>query len=193
MAKPNVISKETLIESAKKCISENGLEKLTLKSVAEQANVSQGTVYYHFRTKENLMLEVVRHVCGSSWANVKNSRLPSIEKMREALLSAKFRTKENADYHRLLLTLIVSSFQNEQIKEQLSHLLQSENQHLTKELTQLWGESPIDGVSLTAWGIMLNALIDGLAIQSLVSDDFPSEDVYQELELMLVKLTEKMT
>lgn len=71
MAKPNVVSKETLIESAKKCISEKGLEKLTLKSVAEQANVSQGTVYYHFRTKENLMLEVVGHVCGSSWANVK--------------------------------------------------------------------------------------------------------------------------
>ncbi len=108
------------------------VRKLTLKSVAEQANVSQGTVYYHFRTKENLMLEVVRHVCSDSWANVKNSRLPSIEKMREALLSAKFRTKENADYHRLFLTLIVSSFQNEQIKEQLSHLLQSENQYLTK-------------------------------------------------------------
>ncbi|MEC3639149.1 helix-turn-helix domain-containing protein [Bacillus halotolerans] len=25
---------------------------MTLKSVAEQANVTQGTVYYHFRTKE---------------------------------------------------------------------------------------------------------------------------------------------
>ncbi|MDX7995381.1 hypothetical protein ACMX8W_09925 [Bacillus subtilis] len=39
---------------------------------------------------------------------------------------------------------------------------------------------------------MLNALIDGLAIQSLVSDDFSTEDVYQELEWLLVKLTENM-
>ncbi|MCY8202734.1 MULTISPECIES: TetR/AcrR family transcriptional regulator [unclassified Bacillus (in: firmicutes)] len=192
MAKPNVISKETLIECAKTCITENGLEKLTLKSVAEQAGVSQGTVYYHFRTKENLMLEVVRHVCGSSWANIQNSRLPSSEKLREALMSAKARTKENGDYHRLFLTLIVSSFQNERIKEQLCHLLQTENQCLTEELTQLWGKSPIDGVSLATWGMMLNALIDGLAIQSLISDDFSSEGVYQELEWILVKLTEKM-
>ncbi|WP_240508123.1 TetR/AcrR family transcriptional regulator [Bacillus spizizenii] len=79
MAKPNIISKEALIQSAKACIVENGLEQLTLQSVAKQANVTQGTVYYHFRTKENLMMEVVRHVCGSSWANVKNSSLPSSE------------------------------------------------------------------------------------------------------------------
>ncbi|AEP86828.1 hypothetical protein [Bacillus spizizenii] len=38
MAKPNIISKEALIQSAKACIVENGLEKLTLKSVAKQAN-----------------------------------------------------------------------------------------------------------------------------------------------------------
>ncbi|MFW2109016.1 TetR/AcrR family transcriptional regulator [Bacillus spizizenii] len=193
MAKPNIISKEALIQSAKTCIVENGLEKLTLQSVAKQANVTQGTVYYHFRTKENLIMEVVRHVCGSSWANVKNSSLPSSEKLRKALLSAKSRTKENGDYHRLYLSLVVLSFQNKQIKEQLSYLLQSENQCVTEELTQLWGESPIKGVSLTTRGIMLNALIDGLAIQSLVSGDFPSEDVYQELEWILEKLTEKMT
>ncbi|MER0465975.1 TetR/AcrR family transcriptional regulator [Bacillus cabrialesii subsp. cabrialesii] len=192
MAKPNVISKEALIQSAKTCIAENGLEKLTLQSVAKQANVTQGTVYYHFRTKENLMMEVVRHVCGSSWANVKNSLLPSSEKLKKALLSAKSRTKENADYHRLCLSLIVSSFQNERIKEQLSHLLQSENQCLTEELTRLWGKSPIDGVSLTTWGILVNALIDGLAIQALVYDDFSAEDVYLELEWILVRLTEKM-
>ncbi|WP_095533075.1 TetR/AcrR family transcriptional regulator [Bacillus halotolerans] len=57
---------------------------MTLKSVAEQANVTQGTVYYHFRTKKNLMLEVVRHVCDSSWANVKNNQRPPIEKRKEA-------------------------------------------------------------------------------------------------------------
>ncbi|MDY7431179.1 TetR/AcrR family transcriptional regulator [Bacillus sp. V26] len=78
---------------------------MTLKSVAEQANVTQGTVYYHFRTKENLLLEVVRHVCDSSWANVKNNQRPPTEKRKEVLLSAKARTNENAYYHRLILTL----------------------------------------------------------------------------------------
>ncbi|MCM3014242.1 hypothetical protein M3687_08670 [Bacillus subtilis] len=56
----------------------------------------------------------------------------------------------------------------------------------------MWGTSPIGGISLTTWGIMLNALIDGLSIHSLVSDDFSTEDVYQELEWLLVKLTENM-
>ncbi|MEI0735987.1 hypothetical protein VQ056_03810 [Paenibacillus sp. JTLBN-2024] len=36
MAKPNVVSKQELIEAAKQCIVEQGLEKLTLKMVAER-------------------------------------------------------------------------------------------------------------------------------------------------------------
>ena len=57
MARPNVTSKETLIEAAKRRIAEHGLDKLTLKAVAEEAKVTQGTVYYHFRTKEQLVLK----------------------------------------------------------------------------------------------------------------------------------------
>nr|MDH3163626.1 helix-turn-helix domain containing protein [Bacillus licheniformis] len=63
MARPNVTSKETLIEAAKRRIAEHGLDKLTLKAVAEEAKVTQGTVYYHFRTKERLVFEVVRDLC----------------------------------------------------------------------------------------------------------------------------------
>ena len=40
MAKPNVISKQELLE-AQKCVAEKGMDKLTLKAVADQANVSQ--------------------------------------------------------------------------------------------------------------------------------------------------------
>ncbi|MEC3639150.1 hypothetical protein [Bacillus halotolerans] len=40
-------------------------------------------------------------MCDSSWANVKNNQRPPAEKLK----SAKARTKENAYYRRLILTL----------------------------------------------------------------------------------------
>ncbi|MED0737592.1 TetR/AcrR family transcriptional regulator [Aneurinibacillus thermoaerophilus] len=191
MARPNVTSKGTLIDSAKRCIVEHGIEQLTLKAVAEKANVTQGTVYYHFRTKEQLIFEVVRDVCYTSWANLKTDPKPAIEKIKEGLISAQSRTKEDSCYHQLFLTLIVFGFQNEMIKNQLSQLLDDENAFLTDQLSNIWSCSPIEGVSLKTWGILLNALVDGLALQSLISSNFSSEEVYKELEVILLKLTEK--
>ena len=57
MAKPNVVNKEKLLQAAKEIIAEHGMEKLTLKAVAKSAQVTQGTVYYHFKTKDHYYLK----------------------------------------------------------------------------------------------------------------------------------------
>ena len=54
MAKPNVISKEELIEAAKACIVENGLEKLTLKMVADKAKVTAGDCVLPFSHQKSV-------------------------------------------------------------------------------------------------------------------------------------------
>ena len=191
MARPNVTSKNMLIEAAKMCIMDQGLENLTLKAVAEKANVTQGTVYYHFRTKEQLVFEVVQDVCYISWENLKSGQKPVAEKIKEGLMSAQSRTKEDSYYHRLFLESVVSGFRNDMISSQLSKLIEDENMFLTEQLSALWERSPVEGVSLKTWGILLNALIDGLALQSVISPGFSSEEVYRELELVLQHLTEK--
>ncbi|MEC1261919.1 TetR/AcrR family transcriptional regulator [Bacillus swezeyi] len=190
MARPNVTSKEMLIEAAKRRIAERGLENLTLKAVAEDANVTQGTVYYHFRTKEQLVFEVVRDVCCTSWESLRANQKPAAEKMKDGLASAKARTQEGAYYHQLFLELVVFGFRNERINKQLGELLDDENTFLADQLSGLWKRSPVEGVSLKTWSILLNALIDGLALQSFISSEFSSDEIYQELELVLQKLTE---
>jgi AcrR family transcriptional regulator len=44
-----------IIEAARACISEAGLEKLTLRRVAERAQVSHATVAYYFQTRQHLI------------------------------------------------------------------------------------------------------------------------------------------
>ncbi|WFA07279.1 TetR/AcrR family transcriptional regulator [Bacillus sp. HSf4] len=190
MARPNVTSKETLIEAAKRRIADYGLDNLTLKAVAEEAKVTQGTVYYHFRTKEQLVFEVVRDVCRTSWDHLTADEKPAAEKIKDGLLSAKSRTEKDAYYHQLFLELAVFGFRNKRINGQLGELLEEENTLLAEQLSLMWKRSPVEGVSFRTWGILLNALIDGLAVQSLVSPEFSSEEVYRELEMVLQMLTE---
>jgi AcrR family transcriptional regulator len=183
MARPNVSSKEDLIEAAKVCLVKNGMEKFTLRAVAEQAGVTQGTVYYHFRTKEQLLLEIVRKTCETSWMAIADSDDEQV--VQRALDQARSRCSSDSFYHRLFFTLMVSGFQHETIRRQLGEILERENETLSKQLSAFWTASPFKGVSLDSWAIFLNALIDGLAIQALLSADFDVESVYAELEQLL--------
>ncbi|MFC9541074.1 TetR/AcrR family transcriptional regulator [Lysinibacillus sp. NPDC056959] len=45
MAKPTGIEKSVLLTAVKQSLVEKGIEKFTLKVVAEQAGVTQGTIY----------------------------------------------------------------------------------------------------------------------------------------------------
>jgi AcrR family transcriptional regulator len=88
MAKPNVISKDDLIKCAKDCLVDTGIEKFTLRAVAETAGVTQGTIYYHFRTKEQLLIVIVQDICETSWQEISRSSEYVIE---QAIASAKSR------------------------------------------------------------------------------------------------------
>ncbi|MGD8191247.1 TetR/AcrR family transcriptional regulator [Brevibacillus ginsengisoli] len=190
MAKPNVISKQDLIQSAKECLVHNGIEKFTLRAVADTAGVTQGTVYYHFRTKEQLLLDIVKEICDRTWNELSQDHENVI---RLAIESAKSRCSHDSFFHRLYVTLIVSGIHNEKIREQLGDIMRNENKALSDRLLALWRESPIEGVSFETWGVIFNAIVDGLAVQALMSKNFSVDKTYAELEKLIMGLSNLST
>ncbi|GAB6930751.1 hypothetical protein JCM10914A_47340 [Paenibacillus sp. JCM 10914] len=185
MAKPNVITKEELLEAAQQCLADKGIDKTTLKAVAERANVSQGTVFYHFRTKEQLMFELVQSLCDASWKSLQKDD----KTIEVALHNAKERCDYHSTYHRLFYSSLAVSLQTQANRLQMGSMIQKENEYLTEILTSRWGESPLIEVSMDHWGIMINALIDGLAVQALLDEEFPKEDIFKSLQLLLEFIT----
>ncbi len=55
-------TKESLIETAGKLFADLGLEGTSIRTIAKSGNVNLAAVNYHFGSKENLYLEVIRHV-----------------------------------------------------------------------------------------------------------------------------------
>ncbi|GAB0166796.1 TetR family transcriptional regulator [Lysinibacillus sp. CTST325] len=185
MAKPIGKSKQELIQAAMQCLVDNGIANFTLKLVATYADVTQGTIYYHFKTKEQILLEIIKYICEDSWGKLFENDQFTIS---VALETIKSRFKNDAFYHKLLISLIVLGFNNPLIKEQLGQVLMNENDSLLFGIKKLWRASPIDGVSLTTWSIFFNALIDGIAIQLITCEDFPIDTFYKELEKILITL-----
>lgn len=50
--------------------------------------MKQGTIYYHFKSKEQIILEIVQDICEDSWNKI---LMTNQELIQSALLSAKSR------------------------------------------------------------------------------------------------------
>lgn len=55
-------TKEALLEAAGELFADLGLEGVSIRSISRKAKANIAAVHYHFGSKENLYLEVVRHV-----------------------------------------------------------------------------------------------------------------------------------
>ncbi|MCM0756591.1 TetR/AcrR family transcriptional regulator [Desulfovibrio aminophilus] len=53
-------TKELILNTAKEMIAEVGFHRTTTASLAKQANISEGTIYRHFESKEEILLQILR-------------------------------------------------------------------------------------------------------------------------------------
>ena len=51
--------RERLVESARRLVHEQGVQRTTLAEVAERADIPAGNVYYYFKTKDELIAAVI--------------------------------------------------------------------------------------------------------------------------------------
>ncbi len=56
------VSKQNIINATAKMISEKGLDKVTVDDVVTEAQVAKGSIYFHFDSKDNLLLKTVQYI-----------------------------------------------------------------------------------------------------------------------------------
>jgi AcrR family transcriptional regulator len=60
--KPNM--REAILCAAEELFSTNGFNAVSVRDIAQAAGANPGSVTYHFRTKDGLLLEIYRRHCG---------------------------------------------------------------------------------------------------------------------------------
>src|ERR1700694_3233596 len=81
--KPNL--REAILAAAEELFATNGFNAVSIRDIAQAAGANPGSVTYHFKTKDGLLLEIYRRHCGP------------MNRRRSELLAAARRVRDTQD------------------------------------------------------------------------------------------------
>src|SRR5690242_13306072 len=76
MERPCPAVRDRLLKVALQLFAQKGFESTSVREIASAAEVTKPTIYYHFKSKEGLYLELLDHLCGAIENTVMLSLVP---------------------------------------------------------------------------------------------------------------------
>jgi len=164
------MTRERILERAEELFTTKGIQDTSIGDVAAAAGISKGTLFYHFRSKDELIMEIAfAHI-----QKVSDDILGFIERgeeglgLREVLERFLGRLLDEALRNRLHLYLIEeSACRNERLKAAMR------GKYREWQLTLIEAIRPFMGGQAPVMGPILLAFADGLVIQASLGVEFP--------------------
>ena len=119
-------SRKQLMAAAIDCFARFGYQGTSTDRIARHAGVTKGALYYHFRDKEDLLLEAVKNRIGEFERHVLDAVAASDdthERLRR-VIDACFVTATASNHRRFIITLMVEALDtNPRLSEQFRKVL----------------------------------------------------------------------
>ena len=184
-------TRQALLDAAAEVFAEHGFHGASIDTVAEAAGYTKGAVYAHFRSKEDLYLELLnQHLRGDPppWAAAIESGAPLsevAEALREQLPAA---LEESREWGVLTVEFLLHAMRNEQIRPRLAELIRFGRDDYTRSVrarAEATGKTPpVDPEQL---GLILMALDNGLSVLGLVDPEAVSAEAYSAVLERLIE------
>jgi AcrR family transcriptional regulator len=164
---------QRIIEAMRSSVGARGAAASTFDHVAREAGVSRGLLHYYFGSKEQLLIEVVRHDCEVriQAMDERIARAGSVDEIVDALVASLQEFIEGEPGSQAVIyEMLSASRRSEDIRAELAELYRRWRAHLAESLRAKEREGVVhlqgDPESVAS---MLFALGDGFGIQ-VVSD-----------------------
>ena len=159
-----IIRRREILEAAKKCLIDKGLNGLILRELGKELNITHGNVAYYFPTKNALIKaifdEAVQKYTEGILSAVRKSS--SLEDALSSLIEESFSVNEKKE--RVLWLILIGSASN---NPDFSDILKRENSFyevsLVKEIKLL--APHLDEARINYIAKILRTLLDGMAIE----------------------------
>lgn len=112
--------KETIFKAAVKCFNEKGYYETTIDSIAAKAKISKGGIYYHFKSKKELFLELFHYRMKKYFDQLKAyiKEEPSPEnQLRMFITKSSQILKDNEDFFRFFLEFLSMGAREHEIRK----------------------------------------------------------------------------
>lgn len=183
-------TRERLLTAAAELIAEVGWGRVTTRAVAERAGLPHGTVSYHFRGKQELLIEGAldafqRAVPADSFA-----ALDTVDGLVD-LIAAEIQNARTGDpmLSRLMLESMREAERDSELRERMGALMGRYRQLMvdTVRADQQRG-AVVSDVPPAAIGMLLGALGDGLLMHALLDPDLDVGPSLEALRRLLSRL-----
>lgn len=180
--------KEDIIESARASFINEGYEKATLKDIADKADISVGNIYRYFKSKEEIMIEIMRRF-------KENISCYDFEKKNILLDASK---KEYIEFIRVFSAIIVDNYEYFRMtarNRDNKHVLDFKDFMIglsIKTIKKAIPETRVDDVIARAWVV---ATFEGLAeliVDAPKADKKQAERITVYLELVLKDIRKRI-
>ncbi len=180
--------KEAILDAARKVIAKYGVEKASVQAIADEAGMSKGAVYYHYKSKDEVLYALIDQYLRATVSPFKLSLVSSgsPEELKKSL------------YYGIRQRL--EAMEHNQLQFYLTHEAIKSNKDMYDRLGSKyrgWVDMSEQGMSLAygkkksrlnrALAATLIAAIDGQVIQLLLQSEIVSVEELMELWEMLLE------
>jgi len=171
------LRREQIVQAAFRVATREGLEQLTIREVAAEAGLSPGLVFFHFTSKETLLLALLDWLLDSLFENWQTpDDLPPAERLLTLLkldLEDTYQglSKQAGARLELFFTYWTMATRNPAINERIRGAIERSRQIFLPAVQALINSEPIRFREVEPEGLVTTmlAIAQGCAIQSLLS------------------------
>jgi AcrR family transcriptional regulator len=171
---------QRIVAAMRSSVARRGTAGSTFDHVAREAGVSRGLLHYYFGTKEQLLVEVVRHDTDlrMRFLDQRLGAARTAEDFLDGLVASLSEMVErDPEFITLLFELFTLSRRNQEIAAELAELLRRTRAHVAGLLADKEREGVLRLRSdPEAIAEILFSLADGIALRMLSEDDRDFED-----------------
>jgi AcrR family transcriptional regulator len=175
-------NRENILNAASQLMMEMGVNRTSLADIARAANISKGTLYYYYSSKNDLIYDIVelhlKRITDEVFENIKSYKGSNdLSSILKVLFSTFIKAETRGKLHLYLLHEAVSG--NERLKEQFNVKYREWRTMITEELKDMLIDQDVDK---DVFSYLVVSSHDGLIIQSLVGqEDIPVDKVTKYL------------
>jgi AcrR family transcriptional regulator len=175
------------MDAAAALIAERGWGGVTTRAVAERAGLPHGAVSYHFRGKQELLIEAALHAFSQSLPEEEFEALRSVDDI-VSVISAELGDRDAIDpvTSRLMLEAMREAERDETLRERMGALLANYRQFMVATVAADQERGAVfEGAPPDAIATLVAAAGDGLLLHTLLDPDLDISGAIEALRSLL--------
>lgn len=176
-----------ILDATENLLASDSIEGISLAQIAKEAGVSKGTLYYHYKTKDEILFGIAERYLAEQY---------------HLLYVWIDNPEKDTSLHRLFKYVLERDFYEPTVRFQLLYSASEGNEELRRKLIELYHKfqtsiseliaGRISGISSDYLSWLALLISDGMIIQAeLKNDDFDPEKFIRETDAFIAKLDEK--